>query len=249
MLEAPHPRRRGSGPKAGFAGREALSDSPGRTRKGRGDGGGKPQASPHPKRRGRDLNPRSTFQHLRDFQSRSFGRSDTSPGADRVARMCGLLPGDRGDVGRHVGDLLLGELVERGHHALAVRDAVDDELRRGLAPRRGSAPPRRSRRRRRACGSSRSRRWRTPPCPRPRRPRPPQGSSRSSRSRWARSPGASRAARSPSPPRPPACPSPRGRRPSARSAARRRRARTRRVASGIPAASSGRPSPCTATTG
>ena len=27
----------------------------------------------------RDLNPRSTFQHLRDFQSRSFGHSDTSP--------------------------------------------------------------------------------------------------------------------------------------------------------------------------
>ena len=32
------------------------------------------------KRRERDLNPRSTFQRLRAFQSRSFGRSDTSPG-------------------------------------------------------------------------------------------------------------------------------------------------------------------------
>jgi diguanylate cyclase (GGDEF)-like protein len=31
------------------------------------------------KRRGRDLNPRGTFQHLRDFQSRSLDRSDTSP--------------------------------------------------------------------------------------------------------------------------------------------------------------------------
>ena len=31
------------------------------------------------RRRGRDLNPRRTFQHVRDFQSRSFGRSDTSP--------------------------------------------------------------------------------------------------------------------------------------------------------------------------
>src|SRR5579864_8669714 len=32
------------------------------------------------KRRGRDLNPRRTFQHVRDFQSRSLGHSDTSPG-------------------------------------------------------------------------------------------------------------------------------------------------------------------------
>jgi hypothetical protein len=31
------------------------------------------------KRRGRDLNPRRTFQHVRDFQSRSLGHSDTSP--------------------------------------------------------------------------------------------------------------------------------------------------------------------------
>src|SRR5436305_10019545 len=30
-------------------------------------------------RRGRDLNPRRTFQHVRDFQSRSLGHSDTSP--------------------------------------------------------------------------------------------------------------------------------------------------------------------------
>ncbi len=30
-------------------------------------------------RRGRDLNPRTAFRRLRDFQSRSFGRSDTSP--------------------------------------------------------------------------------------------------------------------------------------------------------------------------
>src|SRR5581483_6500124 len=35
--------------------------------------------SPMPKRRGRDLNPRRTFRPVRDFQSRSFGRSDTSP--------------------------------------------------------------------------------------------------------------------------------------------------------------------------
>src|SRR5262249_1417204 len=31
------------------------------------------------KRRGRDSNPRRTFQHVRDFQSRSLGHSDTSP--------------------------------------------------------------------------------------------------------------------------------------------------------------------------
>src|SRR4029450_7838493 len=37
-------------------------------------------------RRGRDLNPRRTFQHVRDFQSRSLGRSDTSPRGDSLAR-------------------------------------------------------------------------------------------------------------------------------------------------------------------
>ena len=31
------------------------------------------------------MNPRRTFQHVRDFQSRSFGRSDTSPRGPRVA--------------------------------------------------------------------------------------------------------------------------------------------------------------------
>src|SRR6188508_702175 len=31
------------------------------------------------RRRGRDLNPRPAFRRVRDFQSRSFGRSDTSP--------------------------------------------------------------------------------------------------------------------------------------------------------------------------
>ena len=37
------------------------------------------------KRRGRDLNPRRTFQHVRDFQSRSLDHSDTSPGdAQRI---------------------------------------------------------------------------------------------------------------------------------------------------------------------
>ena len=34
---------------------------------------------PRDVRRGRDLNPRRTFQHVRDFQSRSLDRSDTSP--------------------------------------------------------------------------------------------------------------------------------------------------------------------------
>src|SRR2546423_9993234 len=33
------------------------------------------------RRRGRDLNPRRTFRPIRDFQSRSLDRSDTSPGA------------------------------------------------------------------------------------------------------------------------------------------------------------------------
>ena len=37
------------------------------------------------KRRGRDSNPRPTFRQVRDFQSRSFGRSDTSPSAASVA--------------------------------------------------------------------------------------------------------------------------------------------------------------------
>jgi hypothetical protein len=37
--------------------------------------------SPVTKRRGRDLNPRRTFRHVRDFQSRSLGHSDTSPAA------------------------------------------------------------------------------------------------------------------------------------------------------------------------
>src|SRR3954465_5756470 len=33
------------------------------------------------RRRGRDLNPRWTFRPIRDFQSRSLDRSDTSPAA------------------------------------------------------------------------------------------------------------------------------------------------------------------------
>jgi hypothetical protein len=37
------------------------------------------EASLENERRGRDLNPRRTFQHVRDFQSRSLGHSDTSP--------------------------------------------------------------------------------------------------------------------------------------------------------------------------
>src|SRR3954466_7910497 len=37
-------------------------------------------------RRGRDLNPRRTLQHVRDFQSRSLDHSDTSPSdAQRTA--------------------------------------------------------------------------------------------------------------------------------------------------------------------
>ena len=31
------------------------------------------------------MNPRRTFRHVRDFQSRSFGRSDTSPGPHSLA--------------------------------------------------------------------------------------------------------------------------------------------------------------------
>ena len=33
------------------------------------------------------MNPRRTFQHVRDFQSRSLGRSDTSPRGDSLARL------------------------------------------------------------------------------------------------------------------------------------------------------------------
>jgi hypothetical protein len=43
------------------------------------------------------LNPRRTFRHVRDFQSRSFGRSDTSPGPYRVIapdRHAALVPVD-----------------------------------------------------------------------------------------------------------------------------------------------------------
>jgi hypothetical protein len=45
-------------------------------------------------RRGRDLNPRRTFRHIRDFQSRSLDRSDTSPerqqaSRSRLSRGCG----------------------------------------------------------------------------------------------------------------------------------------------------------------
>ena len=45
------------------------------------------------RRRGRDLNPRRTFQHVRDFQSRSLGRSDTSPRGDSLARRRPSSPG------------------------------------------------------------------------------------------------------------------------------------------------------------
>jgi hypothetical protein len=38
------------------------------------------------RRRGRDLNPRRTFRPVRDFQSRSLDRSDTSPSGGRVSR-------------------------------------------------------------------------------------------------------------------------------------------------------------------
>ena len=42
-------------------------------------------------RRGRDLNPRRTLQHVRDFQSRSLDRSDTSPSARSLAAtLCDL---------------------------------------------------------------------------------------------------------------------------------------------------------------
>src|SRR5256885_876137 len=38
------------------------------------------------RRRGRDLNPRRTFRPVRDFQSRSLDRSDTSPGPQQSTR-------------------------------------------------------------------------------------------------------------------------------------------------------------------
>src|SRR5207248_9264364 len=41
---------------------------------------------PHAGRRGRDLNPRRTFRPVRDFQSRSLDRSDTSPSGLSVSR-------------------------------------------------------------------------------------------------------------------------------------------------------------------
>src|SRR3954454_12440207 len=42
-------------------------------------------------RRGRDLNPRRTFQHVRDFQSRSLDHSDTSP-SDAQGTASGVAP-------------------------------------------------------------------------------------------------------------------------------------------------------------
>ena len=41
------------------------------------------------RRRGRDLNPRRTLQHVRDFQSRSLDRSDTSPRRPSVSPSLG----------------------------------------------------------------------------------------------------------------------------------------------------------------
>ncbi len=38
------------------------------------------------RRRGRDLNPRRTFRPVRDFQSRSLDRSDTSPDREQSTR-------------------------------------------------------------------------------------------------------------------------------------------------------------------
>ncbi len=86
-----------------------------------------------PQRRGRDLNPRRTFQHVRDFQSRSFGRSDTSPRDGQPSEApCRLTFGHRRHVRRDVLDLLLAERVlERRHCALAVRHALDRLVVRG----------------------------------------------------------------------------------------------------------------------
>jgi hypothetical protein len=41
---------------------------------------------PRAQRRGRDLNPRRTLQHVRDFQSRSLDHSDTSPSEGQGSR-------------------------------------------------------------------------------------------------------------------------------------------------------------------
>ena len=46
-------------------------------------------------RRGRDLNPRRSFHHVRDFQSRSLDHSDTSPRGTTLAPEPGL-PGRGG---------------------------------------------------------------------------------------------------------------------------------------------------------
>ena len=78
------------------------------------------------------MNPRNAFRRLRDFQSRSFGRSDTSPGERRVSAEWLTLRG-RDHVRGDVLDLLLAELVaERGHRPGAVGDPVDDESGIGL---------------------------------------------------------------------------------------------------------------------
>jgi tricorn protease-like protein len=69
--------------------------------------------SPTLRRRGRDLNPRRTFQHVRDFQSRSLGHSDTSPRERRVS--VDFRPGKRPRLARG------GEFISPGALSSACR--------------------------------------------------------------------------------------------------------------------------------
>src|SRR2546430_14389346 len=78
------------------------------------------------RRRGRDLSPRRPFQPVRDYQSRSLDRSDTSPNRSRVPRT-GLDNSGNVDLDVHA-SLLVAE-----HAAIdVVRSAlqVDAQLRR-----------------------------------------------------------------------------------------------------------------------
>src|SRR5438552_4500214 len=80
------------------------------------------------RRRGRDLNPRRTFQHVRDFQSRSLDRSDTSP---RWASLSGLA------TGRQVVEVVVDALAGSGVNPFPVELELDlDACRRadGVEP-------------------------------------------------------------------------------------------------------------------
>ena len=99
---------------------------------------------------------------------RSVRAHQRSRGCEEKVSGRRLLAGDRGDVGRDRVDLRLRQLgLERRHHALAVRDAVDARATSAASRRPGSGRRCRSCRRPSACGSSCSRPSGRSACPSP----------------------------------------------------------------------------------